>query len=155
MVSMAACYQWGPGFKSWQRREFINFWLKRKFNKVRAWFVMFNMCVMMIEILVSIHYLQCNITHVCGQQVIAESYYIANNYYVTMLKAGFEPTEVGVTSLQLNAKRMLCLQATTAGFWRSCFEIKFWHSRFGARIQLTCDISHPTQSDAHPETILT
>ena len=32
MVSTAACYWGGPGFKSWQGREFINFWIKRKFN---------------------------------------------------------------------------------------------------------------------------
>ena len=32
MVSMAACYQRGPGFKSRQGQEFINFWIKRKFN---------------------------------------------------------------------------------------------------------------------------
>ena len=51
----------------------------------------------------------------CGQRVIAESYYIANNIYVTMPQAGFEPTEVGVTSFQLNAKRTLYLQDTTAG----------------------------------------
>ena len=55
------------------------------------------------------------ITHICGQGVIAESYYIANNIYITMPQAGFEPTEVGVTGFQLNAKRMLYLQATTAG----------------------------------------
>ena len=43
-------------------------------------------------------------------------YYIANNLYVTMPQAGFEPTEVGVTGFQLNAKRTLSLQATTAGW---------------------------------------
>ena len=32
MVSTATCYQGGPGFKSQQGREFINFWIKRKFN---------------------------------------------------------------------------------------------------------------------------
>ena len=33
MVSMAAaCYRWGPRFKSRQVWEFINLWLKRKFN---------------------------------------------------------------------------------------------------------------------------
>ena len=32
MVSTAACYRGGPGFKSRQGQEFINFWLKRKFN---------------------------------------------------------------------------------------------------------------------------
>ena len=32
MVSTATCYQEGPGFKSHQGLEFINFWLKRKFN---------------------------------------------------------------------------------------------------------------------------
>ena len=32
-----------------------------------------------------------------------------------MPKAGFKPTEVGVTGFQLNAMRMLYLQATTAG----------------------------------------
>ena len=35
MVSTAACYQLGPKFKSQQWREFINFWLKRKFNYVK------------------------------------------------------------------------------------------------------------------------
>ena len=33
-----------------------------------------------------------------------------------MPQAGFKPTGVGVTSFQLNAKRALNLQATTAGF---------------------------------------
>ena len=51
-----------------------------------------------------------------SQRVIAESYYIANNVYVTMPRAGFEPTKVGVTGFQLNAKRTFYLQATTAGF---------------------------------------
>ena len=32
-----------------------------------------------------------------------------------MPQAGFEPTEVGVTGFQLNAKRTLYLQATMAG----------------------------------------
>ena len=32
-----------------------------------------------------------------------------------MPQAGLEPTEVGVTRFQLNAKRTLYLQATTAG----------------------------------------
>ena len=32
-----------------------------------------------------------------------------------MPQAGFEPTEVGVTGFQLNAKRALYLQAITAG----------------------------------------
>ena len=34
-----------------------------------------------------------------------------------MPQAWFEPTEVGVTGFQLNAKRMLYLQATTAGLY--------------------------------------
>ena len=34
-----------------------------------------------------------------------------------MPQAGFEPTKVGVTGFQLNAKRTLFLQATTAGFF--------------------------------------
>ena len=34
MVSKAACYQWGLGFKYRQGREFINFRLKRKFNNL-------------------------------------------------------------------------------------------------------------------------
>ena len=55
-------------------------------------------------------------TNVCGQQVIAESYYIANNVYVTMPQVGFEPTEIGVTGFQLNVKRTLYLQSTTAGY---------------------------------------
>ena len=59
--------------------------------------------------------LPIHITHVCGLWVIAESYYIANNVYVTMPQAGFEPTEVELTGFQLNAKWMLYLQATTAG----------------------------------------
>ena len=33
-----------------------------------------------------------------------------------MPQAGLEPTEVGVTGFQLNVKRTLYLQATTAGF---------------------------------------
>ena len=37
------------------------------------------------------------------------------NVCVTMPQAGFEPTEVGVTGFQLNVKRTLYLQATTAG----------------------------------------
>ena len=49
------------------------------------------------------------------ERLIAESYYIANNVFVTMPQAGFEPTKVGVTDFQLNAKRTLYLQATTAG----------------------------------------
>ena len=34
MVSTAGCYRGGPGFKSEQGQEFINFWLKRKFNNL-------------------------------------------------------------------------------------------------------------------------
>ena len=37
-----------------------------------------------------------------------------------MPQAGFEPTEVGVTGFQLNAKQTLYLQATTAGLAKSC-----------------------------------
>ena len=40
MVSMASCYRRGPGFKSWQGQEFINFWLNRKFynlNIIIVW----------------------------------------------------------------------------------------------------------------------
>ena len=32
MVSTAACYRGGPGFKSRQGRKYINFWIKCKFN---------------------------------------------------------------------------------------------------------------------------
>ena len=32
MVSKVACYWGGPGFKSQQGQEFINFWLQRKFK---------------------------------------------------------------------------------------------------------------------------
>ena len=53
-----------------------------------------------------------------------EIYYIANNVYVTMPQAGFEPTEVGVTSFKLNVKRTLYLQATTAGYFTSYFDQK-------------------------------
>ena len=35
-----------------------------------------------------------------------------------MPQAGFKPTQVGVTGFQLNAKRTLYLQATTAGFYQ-------------------------------------
>ena len=33
--SSAACYRWGPGFKSRHGREFVNFFLNRKFNKFK------------------------------------------------------------------------------------------------------------------------
>ena len=45
------------------------------------------------------------ITHICGQRVIAESYYIANNVYVTMPQAGFDP---------LGEKWQLCLNIVIA-----------------------------------------
>ena len=41
-----------------------------------------------------------------------------------MPQAGFEPTEVGVTGFQLNAKQTLYLQATTAGYDSRLLAIK-------------------------------
>ena len=42
-----------------------------------------------------------------------------------MPQAGFEPTEVGVTGFQLNVKRTLYLQATTAGYPEHLFDSMF------------------------------
>ena len=42
-----------------------------------------------------------------------------------MPQAGFESTEVGVTGFQLNVKRTLYLQATTAGCFNLLFVIHF------------------------------
>ena len=44
------------------------------------------------------------ITHVCGQRVFIESYYIANNVYVTMPQAGFEPPKLRDCLLEFGAR---------------------------------------------------
>ena len=46
-----------------------------------------------------------------------------------MPQSGFEPTKVGVTGFQLNAKWMLYLQATTAGCILDLFCVKIIKSK--------------------------
>ena len=60
-----------------------------------------------------------------------------------MPQAGFEPTEVGVTGFQLNAKQTLYLQATTAGYYNHKFKYDFyskWYAYFHVTLHLVSGI---------------